>query len=242
MQVQWLARRLVLPVMAALAFFTCPIAFATPLQTGGFVINPALSFSVGNPGYSGPAGGFSGIWDPSPGANIPINYWCFDLQHTFNPGSTYDYTASILSNSAISSLFHEAGGSAGALSSNITSAAFQLAIWEIEYDSDRNLATGSFQVALPGGGDALAAYNQAQAWLAGLGGAPADYVIVLLASTTDPQHQNFITDFSIPQLQRNLPEPSSLPLAAIGMAAMLMRRRAHNEIRLPRKGKSASMR
>ena len=72
MQVQWLARRLVLPVMAALAFFTCPIAFATPLQTGGFVINPALSFSVGNPGYSGPAGGFSGIWDPSePGRQHP---------------------------------------------------------------------------------------------------------------------------------------------------------------------------
>src|SRR5437762_11139305 len=81
-----------------------------------------------------------------------------------------------------------------------------------------------------GRGRCPAAYNQAQAWLAGLGGAPADYVIVLLASTTDPQHQNFITDFSIPQLQRNLPEPSSLPLAAIGMAAllMLMRRRAHN--------------
>jgi len=53
---------------------------------------------------------------------------------------------------------------------------------------------------------------------------------VLLASTTDPQHQKFITDCSIPQLQRNLPEPSSLSLAAIGMAALLMltRRKVHN--------------
>src|SRR5262249_78701 len=138
----------------------------------------------------------------------------------FQPGQHPDYVASILNNPTLSSLFHEAGGSAGALSSSITPAALQLAIWEVEYDSDNNLATGSFQVTLPGGGDELGAYNQAQTWLAGLGVAPADYVIVLLTSTSDPHHQNFITDFTLPQ--RDLPEPSSLPLATAGLAMMLL--------------------
>jgi len=221
MQNQRFARRLAWLGVGLTALVMGQAALATPFLTGGFVVNPALSFSVGNPGYSGPAGGFSGTWDPTPGANIPINYWCFDLEHTFDPGNTYDYTASILNNPALSSLFHEAGGSAGALTSNIRSAALQLAIWEIKYDNDHNLATGSFQAALPGGGDELAAYNLAQTWLAGVGGAPADYVIVLLASTSDPQHQNFITDFAIPELRRNLPEPSSLPLVGIAMVVTL---------------------
>lgn len=224
MQTRSFLRHVVLAGATAITLGGMMPVQATQLLTGGFVDSPALSFSVASPSYSGPAGGFSGIWDPS-GAAIPINYWCFDLQHVFSPGSTYDYSASILNNDALSRLFHEAGGSSGALTTNITSAAFQLAIWEIEYDSDRNLATGTFQVATPGGGDQLTAYNQAQTWLAGLAGSVPDYIVILLSSTSTPQSQNFITDSQIPQ--RDLPEPSSLPLLGLGLAAMIfgMRRR-----------------
>jgi hypothetical protein len=223
MQTRSFLRRVLLAGAAAVTLSVALPAQALLLQTGGFVDSPALGFSVASPSYSGPAGGFSGIWDPS-GAAIPINYWCYQLDQVFSPGSSYNYTASILFYADLSRLFTEVGGSGAALANNITSAAFQLAIWELEYDSDHKLSTGAFHVALPGGGDELAAYNQAQAWLDGLAGYSPAYTIILLHSDTA---QDFITDFRLPQRDL-LPEPSSLPLLGLGLAAMIfgMRRRA----------------
>jgi hypothetical protein len=226
MQTQSFLRRVLLAGAAAVTFCGMMSAQATQFQTGGFV-QPPLSFSVQNPAYSGPAGGFAGIWDPTPGANIPINYWCYELGQFFSPGTTYDYTASILAYADLSRLFTRVGGSGAALASSTTSAAFQLAIWELEYDpGNYDILTGAFKVT---GGDATA-IALAQTWLTGLSAFSPTFTIILLHSDTN---QDFITDFQIPH-QDLLPEPSSLPLLGLGLAAMIfgMRRRGTQTNRL----------
>ena len=221
-------RRVLLEGAAAIAFGATLPAQATPFQTGGYVVGP-VGVNVANPAYNGGAGGFSGIWDPT-GAAIPIFYWCYQLDQVFSPGTTYDYTASILStptsNPDLSKLFTEVGGSASALTTAVRSAAFQLAIWEIEYDSGHDLSSGAF-IDTPGTGDSLDAYNLAQTWLAGLAGVTSPtYTVILLHSDTN---HDFITDSATPtQFKITIPEPSSLPLLGLGLAALAlvgMRRR-----------------
>ena len=229
MQSRSFLRRVLLAGAAALTFGATLPAQATLFLTGGYVDSPVVGVSVANPAYSGGAGGFSGIWDPL-GAALPINYWCYQLDQVFSPGSTYNYTASILSYPDLSRLFTEVGGSAGALATSVKSAAFQLAIWELEYDSGHDLSSGAF-IAASGSGDTLAAYNQAQIWLAGLVNYNPNTTLILLHSDTN---QDFITDVKIPQRDL-LPEPSSLLLLGLGLAALAfvgMRRRGAQASRL----------
>jgi len=209
MQTRSFLRQALLATAAAVALWGTTPAQATLFQTGGFVVGPD-NVNVTAPAYSGGAGGFRGIWDPTPGANLTIDYWCYQLDQEFSPGTTYNYTASILTYPALSELFSEAGGVA--LTSALNSAAFQLAIWELEYDTDHNLATGSFHAISADAG----VIAQAQLWLDNLP-TTSNVVLVLLHSDTN---QDFITSFQIPTKDL-LPEPSSLPLLGLGLAAMI---------------------
>ena len=209
-------------------------AHANTLDTTGF-----LNGSVGLTVHQGAlteavaAGGFTGKWHSggTPDVLSPITFWCFELTQYFNPGTSYPgYTASALGGtvaSRIVQLFHEAFGAAGTSSTN--SAAFQLAIWEIEYESSGSydVTTGSGFYATGSGANFTTARDQANYWLAHLNDYSGDGLTIALLHNSE--HQDFITSGLPPSAccKRDVPEPPVLPLvlAAMGAAALVESRR-----------------
>jgi len=136
-------------------------------------------------------------------------FWCAELEQYFSFGNSYTYTSSLPNNgtfTALGQLFAAAFG--GALTDATHSAAFQLAIWEVIYDSDRNLSgAGGFRVT--GGNSATVAL--AQSWLNSMSNYADTYDIYLLSNG---QHQNFITT--------RVPEPVTLLLFGTALLAMVL--------------------
>jgi hypothetical protein len=161
------------------------------------------------------AGGFAGTW-----SGTPITFWCVQLNQFFNWGNTYsDYTASKpggLLYTTLGRLFTEVGGSANATSTTMSPAAFQLAVWEIVYQNVAgfNLLSNAFHVTDDNGN--AAAVAQAKILLANMP-ALSLYTVTLLHSEDE---QDFT--FANPTLPLLVPEPSPLPLVALGLAAMVV--------------------
>ena len=207
-----------------------PAAHANTLDTTGWlhgsivetVHQNALTETVNT-------GGFTGVWHSggAPDVLTPITFWCFELTQYFSPGTSYTgYTAAALVSpvaTQLAQLFEEAFPLAS--TSAINSAAFQLAIWELEYDSSSlNVNTGAPFYATGGDPDGTSARNTANMWLQHLGNyTGAAWTITRLSNT---QHQDFIVGNMQPTL-RQLPEPPMLPLllTAMGAAALLESRR-----------------
>lgn len=187
------------------------MAQADTLGTTGYAAG-AQSFGL-SIGGSPSAGGFAGTWNAA-----DIIFWCVELTQYFGFGGSYsDYTPSLPDNATftmLGQLFHEAYGEATLDATH--SAAFQLAIWEIVYDSGNlNLGGGAFQVLNNNGNPETVAL--AQSWLANLGNFTDNYDLFLLSSAS---HQDFIT-FGRPFLPRlSVPEPASLLLVALAILAM----------------------
>lgn len=199
----------------------CAGVTAAPMAQADFVPG---SYAVGSQqfnlsiGGSPGAGGFQGLWNGN-----TIYFWCIELTQFFSPGTHYtnQYTPSLATNTLLSKLFTEAYGSA--LSNATNSAAFQLAIWEIIYDSgDLHLNGGAFKVLGDNGHSATVTI--AQGWLDGLTGASAGYTLYFL---TAPGNQDFVTASRIPVPTTKVPEPGSLALlTAALLAAGFVRARA----------------
>lgn len=213
----------------AAACTLAPVANATTLIANGYANgSEAFLLSAPFPPVVNPvnAGGFTGTF-----GGVPLLFWCADLQHTFSFGTSYDYTASLYANNALSRLFTEVGGSAAAVSTTNSSAAFQLAIWEILFESNitnpYNLGTGNFEVANDEGN--TAAVTLANLWLQNLNNYAPSTQLIFLTSTDG--HQNFITDTTIPS-RLIIPEPSSLPLLGIALLAIAfgLRRRVPHRL------------
>jgi len=179
---------------------------------------------------NGPAGGFDGIWN-----GTDILFFCDDLGHYFSLGSTYtdDYVATPLTGTFadnLSRLYTEAYSTGTPVDTTTESVAFQLAIWELEYETvagPYDLTTGTFTATAD-----PATIAEANALLSGLGNFAPLYQITQLSSTLpnawgQAHSQDFI--FATTTLRDTAPEPATLGLLAAGLAGLgFMRRRRAN--------------
>ncbi len=188
---------------------TADILGTTGYQSGSQSFGISLDGATSNVN----AGGFAGTWNSG-----AIVFWCVELTQFFGFGGNYtDYGASLQSGAAftmLGQLFNEAYGSSASDAQH--SAAFQLAIWEIVYDSDLDLGAGGFHIT-SGNSTTIAI---AQEWLAKLGNYADTYDLILLHSAS---HQDFVT-FGKPfeKLKLTVPEPTPFALLAAAMAALLL--------------------
>jgi len=195
--------------MALACLLGASASHATTVLGTGYA-NGSEPFNVIAPVFNGAnAGGFTGFID-----GLPDLFWCDELTQFFSFGTTYtDYTASTVSNPTLGELFTEVGGSVGATSSTLFSAAFQLAVWEIRYENPANpydLSGGDFKATA---GDP-AAIAQANFWLQHLPSA-SDYTVTLLHSDNE---QDFVLAHRL--VRQSVPEPSALALVGLGLAGL----------------------
>ncbi len=192
------------------ALVLAPIAKADFQPTGYAAGSQQFGLSIGG---SPNAGGFSGLWNGS-----PITFWCIELTQYFSFGSHYTYGVSQPNNATftlLGKLFTEAYGMA--LLDSTHSAAFQLAIWEIVYDSGSlQLGSGAFSVLNNYGHPATV--SLAQTWLNGLAATSNSYTLYQLSNAT---HQDFITASRVPVPigGGNVPEPAPIALLLAALLA-----------------------
>jgi uncharacterized protein (TIGR03382 family) len=93
-----------------------------------------------------------------------------------------------------------------------SNAAFQLAVWELMYDTDRNIHTGTFRASSP-----AAAKGIAQGWLSSLNSANPNRTLPTLSVLSNPDAQDQITV--------QIPAPGAAACAMMGLAMLGARRR-----------------
>jgi len=155
------------------------------------------------------AGGFATILNGSPSF---VSY-CVDLYQHIAFGTLYsNYTApgtthAFANNRAYADL-GRLDASAGVVDTSIEEAAFQIAVWEIAYETTPGAyALGSGAASFSGGSAAGGALGLASTWLSGLGN-DAGRSISVIEST---EHQDVIF--------APVPEPSSYMLMLAGLLA-----------------------
>jgi PEP-CTERM motif-containing protein len=187
------------------------------------------------------AGQFQGYFDPTSEGDLAgfeaddfFRFFCVDLTDTAISGASpytrnlgLDGSHTALDAAQLTRLFNQfyPNGATGTYyNAGITnfgdfataqdSAAFQLAVWEIWFDNDMNLSTGTFTAS-------SAAAAQAQGYLnaVGFGATPAaGWTLYEFNSTGSPLSQNYISVQHSGTLQQ-APEPGTLILLGAGALA-----------------------
>jgi len=173
----------------------------------------AFSITAPNAVASGTvsAGGFATILNGSPSF---VTY-CVDLYQHISFGTLYsDYTAPgsthVFANNRAYADLGRLYANAGVVDTSIEEAAFQIAVWEIAYETTPGAyALGSGAASFSGGSAAGGALGLASTWLSGLGN-DAGRSISVIEST---EHQDVIF--------APVPEPSSYMLMLAGLLAMV---------------------
>lgn len=214
------------------------------LNYQGASSNPAVAFTLNGTGYTNfPTGPF--FWTqnalpPNPGFPAPIATFCIEIDGTqplppMGANTTFSVVtpaaAPTIGNNpakiaAITELYGRFYQPAWASNANLAdSAAFQVALWELVYDTGRNLKGGDFVTADLGAVDA-----RAQQMLNGLTGDTSAFqtrlggyeLVALLAPGAGAKSRDEIQDQLI---LRQVPAPPGAVLAGIGFVAVFARAR-----------------
>jgi len=178
------------------------------------------------------------------GGAIPP-FWCIDLvDHVpFPPWVLPDYTPAPFQSppltftaTEVSNLqtlfFNQYSGSL--FTSTDNAAAFQLAIWDVLFDTDGLLATyqgnGGSAFGVVAGSISPAVIALSQGWITAAEGGPQNgFTLTQLTNSSKPPYQNFI----IPGPPSQTPEPTALALFGAGLIALIfVTRRRRTDVQL----------
>jgi len=155
------------------------------------------------------AGGFATVLNGGPSF---VTY-CVDLYQHISFGTLYpEYTAPgtthVFANSRAYADLGRLYANAGVVDTSVEEAAFQIAVWEIAYETTPGAyALGSGAASFSGGSAAGGALGLAATWLAGLGSGTGLGIKVI----ESPDHQDVI--------YAPVPEPSTYMLMLAGLLA-----------------------
>jgi hypothetical protein len=225
---------------------TAMLSQAATVNLSTWAFGSGNGVSVGAPNHTGPAGGFKGSVTFAAGGesgfSTPLTdfiTYCVELDQSFSlpsgdmrgysvvAGASYDLWNS--SNARNPSTGNTAAGTADRLGKLLTyvgsnsgivdtaaeSTSLQLAIWNVIYDSDEVLDTGSF---IAGGTPAQKSYNSYANTLLANSATFTNTLDVFVLTRDDPKSQDFLlTRQRLPG--QDIPEPASLALSLLGLAA-----------------------
>ena len=215
-----------LAILGCVLALTAVSATASTVRFDGFS-NGYYQVDVDPPSIVGAtvdAGRYTGVLDGQ-----SFYSFCVDLFHTLSFGTTYnDYARADATPYLQTQGFSAADASArslalaqlatahlGQLVDTLTTAAFQLAIWEIRYEPGTSFSLSGGGFTASGGANAASAVDLANSWLSALGGPANVSAEFMLNSDT---HQDVVV-FT--------PLPGALIFLASGLLGLLgMSRRA----------------